>query len=166
MTQAELTEKNRLSQTFLLVAIVLVATTQRGSGFPLLVLLPFFMMSVIYTSARMRLRQAERKKRGIRLAIWCATFALAGSVQAFWSVASRSDADQAAATVSAHRERTGSYPVSLREAGLSGERLKEKWGLKYSIRDGEPMLAYPARFMWLAMHEYDFKTRAWKRNAY
>lgn len=151
---------------FFLVAIVLVATTHRGSAFPLLVLLPFFMMNVIYTFVRMLRRPDERKKRGIRLAIWCATFALAGSVQVSWSVASRSDADAAAATVSAHRERTGSYPASLSEVGLSDERLKEKWGLRYSLRDGDPTLVYPARFMWLVMHEYDFETRAWKRNAY
>lgn len=151
---------------FFLVAIVLVATTQRGSAFPLLILLPFFTMSVIYASVRMLRRPDERKKRGIRLAIWCATFALAGSVQTFWNAASRSDADEAAATISAHRQRTGSYPASLSEIGLSDERLKEKWGLRYSIRDGNPTLVYPARFMWLEMHEYDFKTRTWKRNTY
>lgn len=149
-------------KTFFLVAIALVATTQRGSAFPLLVLLPVFMTGVIYTSVRMLRRPDERKTRGIRLAIWCATLALAGSVQACWSVAARSDADAAAATVSAHRERTGSYPANLREVGLSDERLKEKWGLSYSIRDGGPTLVYPARFMWLAMHEYDFEARAWK----
>lgn len=153
-------------KTFLLVAIVLVATMQRGSAFPLLVLLSFFMVSVIYTSVRMLLRRDERKKRGTRLAIWCATFALAGTVQASWSAASRSDADAAAATVSAHRERTGSYPASLREVGLSDELLKKKWGIRYSIRDGRPTLVYPARFMWLVMYEYDFETRVWKRNAY
>jgi len=153
-------------KTFLLVAIVLVATMQRGSALPLLALLPFFMMNVICTSVRMLRRPDERKKRGIRLAIWCATFALAGSVQASWNVASRSDADAAAATVSAHRERTGSYPASLSEVGLSDERLKLTWGIRYSIRDGNPTLVYPARFMWLVMHEYDFETRAWKRNAH
>lgn len=153
-------------KTFFLAAIALVATTQRGSAFPLLVLLPFFMMGVIYASVRMLRRPDERKKRGIRLAIWCATFALAGSVQAFWSVASRSDADAAAATVSAYRERTGSYPANLSEVGLSDGRLREKWGIRYSIRDGAPTLVYPARFMWLAMHEYDFEARAWKRNAH
>lgn len=151
---------------FSLVAIILFATTQRGSAFPLLILLPFFIMSVIYTSFRMIRRPDERKKRGMRLAIWGATFALAGTVQASWSAASRSDADAAAATVSAHRERTGSYPASLREVGLSDERLKERWGIRYSIRDGVPTLVYSARFLWLVMHEYDFETRAWKRNAY
>lgn len=153
-------------KTIIPVAIVLALAVQKGNGFLLVLLLPFLLIYLIFNAVRMLRRPAERKDRGIRMAIWSVALVLASTVQVYWSVGSRSDADLAAQKVLAYKERTGSYPASLRDAGLDDSELQKKWRLRYSVNEREPRLTYPASVMPLTMNEYDFKARAWRENAY
>lgn len=153
-------------KTSVLVTIVFFLTVQKGSCFLLVLLLPFFLMAVTYNLVRMIRRPGERKGRGIRLAIWTMTLALAGTVQVYWSVATRTDAESALQKVLTHKEHTGTYPVSLKEVGLDDTYLKDTRKLRYSVREGKPALTYPAPFMPLALYEYDFETLTWRQNAY
>jgi len=153
-------------KTFALVALVLFFTVQRGNSVLLAFLLPFFLMAVIYTSVRMFKRAAERKKRGIRLAIWSLTLALACTVQTYWSITTRNDAESALKKVLAYKERAGTYPASLKEVGLDDTDLKNTREIRYWVKEGKPALVYPVPFMPLTMHEYDFEARKWRENAY
>ncbi|RJQ78697.1 MAG: hypothetical protein C4519_11925 [Desulfobacteraceae bacterium] len=88
-------------------------------------------------------RPGERKSRGIRLAIWSVVLVLAGSVQIYWSAGSRSHADLALQKVLAYKERAGTYPANLMEAGLDGQALQGKWNLRYSVKEGKPKTYLP-----------------------
>ena len=153
-------------KTFALVAIVLFFSLQKGSGPLLGILLPLFLVTAAYNSIRMIRRPEERKRRGIRLAIWAITLALTCTVQGHWSKASRSEAESALNKIMAYRARTGTYPASLKEVGLDDSYLKDEWQLRYAVREGKPTLSYPMPFMPLAVHEYDFEARKWRENAY
>lgn len=153
-------------KTIIPVVIVLALAVQKGNGFLLALFLPFFLIYLIFNAVRMLRRPSERKDRGIRMAIWSVALVLASIVQVYWSVGSRSDADLASQKVLAYKERTGSYPASLRGVGLDDSELQKKWHLRYSVNEREPRLTYPASVMPLTMNEYDFKARAWRKNAY
>lgn len=148
------------------VAMVFLLTVQKGNGFLLLIIMPFFLAALVYSLVLMIRRPGERRSRGIRLAVWCTMLALSGALQAYWSAASRSDAESALKGVLAHKERTGVYPSDLGKAGIDETYLREKSGVRYRMSDGRPFLAYPAAFMPLTMQEYDFQVKKWKRNAY
>jgi|GEM_PF-1771511 len=153
-------------KTIIPVAIVFALTVQKGNGFLLVLLLPFLLIYLIFNAVRMLRKPAERKDRGIRMAIWSVALVLASTVQIYWNAGSRSNADLASQKVLAYKERTGSYPASLRDAGLDDSELQKKWRLRYSVKEGEPRLTYPASVMPLTMNEYDFKARAWRENVY
>ncbi len=153
-------------KTSVLATIVLFFTVQKGGGFLLVLLLPFFLITVIYNLMRMIQRSGERKSRGIRLVAWTIAFALAGTVQAYWGAAIRNDAESVLKKIQAHKEHTGTYPASLREVGLDDGYLREKWKLRYSKKEGKPSLTYPAPFMPLALYEYDFEAFEWRENVY
>lgn len=153
-------------KTLILVGIVLFLALQKGNGYMLVFLLLFFFLSASYNVVRMIRRPAERRIRGTRLAIWSVTFTLAASTQGYWSVASKRSAEVALEKVLAYKERTGNYPASLLDVGLDDRMLKDKWRLRYSVKDGKPSLVYPAAFMPMDMYEYDFQTGKWRENAY
>lgn len=153
-------------KTLIPVGIMLLATLQKGSGFVLLLLLPLLSLFALYQGMRMLRRPEERKVRLIRLSIWLSAFALAGSVQTYWHQASRSNAEEAATAVLSYKARTGSYPANLTEAGLDDGQLRDKWRIRYSLRQGAPILSYPMSFMPLSSYEYDFEGRVWRKNSY
>ncbi|RJP82277.1 MAG: hypothetical protein C4522_03565 [Desulfobacteraceae bacterium] len=153
-------------RTLVPVAILLAFALQKGNGFLIVLLLPFFLMYLVYHAVCMIRRSGERKSRGIRMIIWSVVLVLAGIVQTYWSVCTRSEADRALQKVLAFKERAGIYPASLREAGLDDTEWQEKWKLRYSVKDGKPILVYPSSVMPLTMHEYDFETLAWRKNVY
>lgn len=145
---------------------MLALAVQKGNGFLLALFMPFLLIYLIFNAVRMLRRPSELKDRGIRMAIWSVALVLASIVQVYWSIGSRSDADLASQKVLAYKERTGSYPASLRDVGLDDSELQKKWRLRYSVNEREPRLTYPASVMPLTMNEYDFKVRAWRKNAY
>ena len=153
-------------KTFVLVGMTLALTLQKGSGFLLVLLLPFFLIYLIVNVAIMIRRPAERKGRCIRLAIWSVAFVLAGAVQIYWSSGCRSNADLVVQKVLAYKENSGTYPANLRDVGLDHMELQKKWALRYSVKEGNPKLTYPAPVMPLTVYEYDFETLAWRQNAY
>ena len=152
-------------KTFVLVAIVLFFSLQNGNGLMLGILLPIFMVTVLYNFIRMIRKPEERKRRGIRLAIWTITLALACTVQIHWSEASHNEAELASKKILAYKERTGTYPASLKEVGLDGKYLEDEWALRYFVQEGKARLIYPMPFMPLATYEYDFEARKWRKNA-
>ena len=153
------------TQSLIAAAIVLVLVSLKGAGFLLGMLVPFFLLWTLYSLIRMAIRPAERRIRAVRFAIWAVTFALIGSVQAYWNKAARGDANIAVAAVQAHKSGTGAYPATLAEVGLA-EQVSSAWGVRYQLRDGKPFLAYPSTLMWMTMVEYDFENRQWRENAY
>lgn len=149
-----------------LAALFLFFALRGGGGFLVALLLPFLLVYTISNLIRMVRRPEERAARGVRLAIWIAAFAIAAALQASRSAGSRSAAEAAARRIAACRDITGRYPASLGEAGLDEAELRNRWRLSYSVREGKPLLAYPAAFMPLTLQEYDFERRSWRTNAY
>lgn len=151
---------------FVLAAATLLLTTPRGNGFMLVLLTMALLPVALYQSVRMLRRPEERKSRGISLAIGATVLLLAGTVQTYWSVASRNDADLAVQRVVSYRERHGSYPASLAMTGLDEQRLKRRWRLRYALDGKTARLSYPMTIMPLSSHDYDFEARAWRTNTY
>jgi hypothetical protein len=156
--------KAEYKKSLIAAAIVLVVVSLKGAGFLLGMLVPFFVLWTLYSLIRMAIRPAERRIRAVRFAIWVATFALIGAVQAYWNKSARDDGDIAVAAVQAHQSRTGAYPATLAEAGL-GEP-ETLWGVRYQLRDGKPFLGYPSTLIWMTRLEYDFDKRQWRENSY
>jgi len=154
------------AKTLVLVAIVLFVTLPIGSGMWVGPVLLFFMPWALYNLVRLGMKPAERRPRVIRLGIWIVTLVLIGATQAHWENASREQANAAAAAILAHKARTGAYPASLDEAGLTEQPLRDEWRLRYRLREGKPELSYPASLMPLTAYEYDFEARKWKTDAY
>lgn len=147
-----------------LLAVFLFFSLQRDGG-PLVVLfIPIFLLMAAYQGVRMLRSTDERKSRSIRLVAWCVALLLSGALHLYWSRTDRTTADSAARKVLEYRQRTGTYPASLAETGL-GERPSSS-KLRYAVRDGKPTLTYPAAFLPLTTHEYDFEAGRWRRNAY
>lgn len=155
-----------LVKTLISSALVLALTVQKGNGFLLALLLPSCLLYLVVNAVRMTRGSGGSKGGGIRMAVWSAVPVLACSAQVYWGMASRSDADRTSRQVLAYQARTGSYPASLRDAGIDDGELQKKWSLRYSVKGGRPRLAYPAPVMPLTMYEYDFEARAWRTNAY
>lgn len=158
--------KTKYVKTILLAGVMLFLTVQKGSGFLLILLLPVLVVMMLYHAVKMVRKPEERRNRGVRLAVWGLAFLLAGGVQSYWSAASRKDAETALQKILTYKERTGTYPAGLKEVGLDDAALEAKWKLRYSLKDGMPMLVYPATFVWMDLHEYDFDKRTWRENAY
>lgn len=153
-------------KTFIPVAIVLFFALQKGSGFGFLLLLLIFIVTTPYRLVRMIRRPEERRRQLTRIGIWAAALTLAGGVHAYWSAASRNNADIVADELLGHKARTGSYPPTLAEIGIDELELNAKWKISYLVRDGHGKLSYPSSFMPLTSYEYDFEARKWVVNAY
>ncbi len=152
--------------TGVLLAVFLFSTLQRGSGALVVLCIPFFLAMAIYHGVRMIRRAGERRGRAIRMAVWSGALLLVSGTHLWRDHADRRFADQAAREVLEYRQRTGSYPANLAEAGLAGGPSVTGTKLRYAVRDGNPTLAYPATFMPLTTHAYDFDARRWRRNAH
>jgi uncharacterized membrane protein (GlpM family) len=161
---AAATPKAGYKQSLIAAAVVLCVVSLKGAGFLLGMLVPFFLLWTLYSLIRMAIRPAERRIRAVRFAIWLATFALIGAMQAYWNKSARDDGDIAVAAVQAHQSRTGAYPATLAEAGLGAPETL--WGVRYQLRDGKPFLGYPSTLIWLTRLEYDFDNRQWRENSY
>lgn len=146
-------------------AIVLFFALRQGNGFFVLMLLPFFFAVLLYGIVRIIRRPEERKSRLAGVAVWAVTLAIAVAIHVHWNAVSRTDADGVAAAVLAYKDRTGGYPVSLDGLELDRE-VTERWKIRYWVREGTPVLNYPASFMPLTLYEYDFDAREWRMNSY
>ena len=129
------------AKTLIPAAIVLVVASLNGAGPLLGLLLAVFIVWALYSAARMGVKPAERRDRGARLVIWAVALGIALAVQAYWTAASRSAAETAAAALRDHRSRTGAYPASLADTGLDEQALRGEWGLRYLFRNGRPELS-------------------------
>lgn len=152
-------------KTLIFAGLLLLVSLPYGNGFLLVLALPFFLIALLYHGIRMIHQPAERPLRRTRLLIWTVSIGLACIVQAYWSIASRHEAELTANALTAHRAQTGAYPASLLDAGVDEQRLRAKWSIRYLLRDGRPALAYPATLMPLTLHEYDFEAKQWRTNA-
>ncbi|MGZ3237165.1 MAG: hypothetical protein ACXU8A_07305 [Burkholderiaceae bacterium] len=153
-------------KTAILVIIVLFLTVQKGYG-PLVPTLWFiFIFVLVYNLIRMVLKPDERKKRGIRMAIWFVALSVAGAVQSHWASSTIKEADKVAKLVLDYQARKGAYPANLAEAGLDEKALESEWDIRYFMREGKPVLAYPATFMPLTTYDYDFDKHTWRENSY
>lgn len=153
-------------KTFILVAITLFFTLQKGYGAWVPPLGLFFLLAALYNIVKMIRKPDERKQRGIKLAIWFVVLAVAGAVQSHWAEGTRDEAGKVAKALREYKTRTGAYPANLKEGGLDEQALNDQWEIRYLIRDGKPMLVYPAPFMPLTTYEYDFEQNKWRENAY
>lgn len=153
-------------KTVVAVAIVLFFSLQRGNGPLVILLLLLFLAYLVYSAARMVMRPAERRSRSVRLAIWTGTFVLAAGIQGYFGVTTRNEAERAVGKVVAFRQEKGAYPATLGDAGVDEKRLKDRWKIRYFLKDGKASLTYPAAFMPLTLCEYDFEGARWRENAY
>lgn len=149
-----------------MVILALVFTVQKGYG-PLVLSLWFiFIFVLIYNLIRMTCKPDERKKRGIRMAIWLVALSVGAAVQSYWASGTSKEADKVAKLVLDYQIRKGAYPANLAEAGLDEKTLESEWDIRYFMREGKPVLVYPAPYMPLTTYDYDFDKHTWQENSY
>jgi hypothetical protein len=139
---------------------------QKGSGAWLGLLLPLFLVPMIFNLTQMIRKKDERKTRGTRIAIWSLALALTCIVQTYWSKASHNEAEITLKKIRIYKEHTGNYPDSLREVGLDDRQLMDTWMIRYVVDKGKVSFTYPKPFMPMAMYEYDFEACKWRENVY
>jgi hypothetical protein len=153
-------------KTAILAAIVLFFTVQQGYGTLALTLLLIFIFVLLYNLIQMARKPAERKLRGIRMAIWFVVLSVAMAVQSHRAGGAKEETDKVVKTVLDYKTRTGAYPAGLKDAGLDEVTLEREWDIRYFMREGKPVLTYSATFMPLTTVDYDFDKRAWHENSY
>jgi hypothetical protein len=151
--------------TLILVAAILFLSLQKGNGFAGLFIGMFF-VAICFNLIRMIRRRGERRRFLVRAGIWAFALVLSTAVQTHWADTCQREADRAVQAVLAYKARIGSYPASLKEAGLDGEGLRSRWGINYYSREGKMVLCYPSTFMVLTTYDYHFETGKWVVNAY
>jgi hypothetical protein len=153
-------------KTAILAAIVLFFTVQQDYGPLALTFLFIFIFVLLYNLIQMARKPAERKLRGIRMAIWFVVLSVAVAVQAHRASGTSDEANKVARLVLDYKTRTGAYPAGLKDAGLDEVTLEREWDIRYFMREGKPVLTYSATFMPLTTVDYDFDKRAWHENSY
>jgi energy-coupling factor transporter transmembrane protein EcfT len=153
-------------KTVILAVIVLFFTVQKDYGPLALMLFFIFIFVLLYNLIQMARKPAERKLRGIRMAIWLVVLSVAMAVQSHRANGTKEEADKAVKTVLDYKARTGAYPAGLKDAGLDEVALERDWEIRYFMRDGKPVLVYSDTFMPLTTNDYDFDKRAWHQNSY
>jgi hypothetical protein len=88
------------------------------------------------------------------------------AVQSHRASGTSDEANKVAKAVLDYKTRTGIYPAGLKDAGLDEVALEREWDIRYFMREGKPVLTYPATFMPLTTVDYDFDKRAWHENSY
>jgi hypothetical protein len=159
----------QLVKTLILVGIVLALTLPRSvynaywGSFVLVAATLVIVPWTIYSLVRMAIRPAERRSRGIRLAIWVTALVVAFGGRAHWDTTAREEANTAVSAVKAYKGRTGAYPYSMGEVGIDAQALKEEFSLSYRVHDGKAYLFYSQPSMPLVAHHYNFGTNSWDR---
>jgi hypothetical protein len=153
-------------KTAIFAAIVLFFTVQKDYGPLALTLLLFFIFVLLYNLIQMARKPAERKQRGIRMAIWFVVLSVAVAVQSHRASGTSGEANKVAKAVLDYKTRTGAYPAGLKDAELDEVALEREWDIRYFMREGKPVLTYPVTFMPLTTLDYDFDKRAWHQNSY
>jgi hypothetical protein len=153
-------------KTLVCVGLVLCLLLPKAFGSLFAWFVVWFAVWLLYNAVRAALKPDERKKRGIRIALWLATVLLVGAVQFHRESSVRDDADKAARAILDHKVRTGAYPRALAEAGVDDAALQREWSLTYELRGGKPALYYPAIIMPLSTYSFDFDQRRWHRDSY
>ena len=113
-----------------------------------------------------RLFRVPEKKRLVLLARLCLFFlVLMASVGLQWKRVrqARTAATTVAVTIETWQHRTGHFPASLRESGLSAEPDREQAFLHYALVNGEPFLMYSSSVNPYARRNYNFRQHTWER---
>jgi hypothetical protein len=134
------------AKTFLLVAVFLLVITLKHAGFMVLLMIPFFAVSLIRGIVLMVRKPDQRKLCGARMVILAAALCTIASVHWYWFHAARDNANAVATAVIAYKSRTGAYPTGLAELGLNQNELLRKWMLGYGLDRGQPSLFYATTF--------------------
>lgn len=148
----------------LLLAVLLLEFIQGGMGGLLFsVALPIIVLWLIYSLLRLLFRSADRAARASRMAIWFGTTVVITLALGYRDGTAREEVEVAIAAVKDHKQRTGSYPASLAEAGVDAGRLRAKYSVGYFLEAGDAVVLYSQPSMPLVAHRFHFKTGTWER---
>jgi hypothetical protein len=155
-------ETRKYVTTGVLAALALLVTTWNHAGFMLLAFSPFLAGSLIY-NAIVAVRKPERRRLSqVRIVVWLIVPLIVGATHWHLYRAARADADTAVAAVVGYKARTGSWPATLRDAGIEEPQFGRRWMLGYLVGDGGPQLVYAATFTIYEAHMYDFDAQRWR----
>lgn len=149
----------------LLVFAVLLLELLHGGMGGLLFSFTLFVLIVwlIYSILQLLFRPAERAARAARIVIWLATIFLLTAALGYRDRAARQEVEAAIEVVSNHKQRTGSYPATLADAGLDIARLRKRYSVGYFLEAGDAVILYSQPSMPLVSHRFHFKTGTWER---
>lgn len=97
------------------------------------------------------------------MAIWFAATVVVTLAFSYRDRTAREEVEVAIAAVKDHKQRTGSYPASLAEAGLDATGLRAKYSVGYFLQAGDAVVLYSQPSMPLVAHRFHFKSNAWER---
>ena len=148
----------------LLLAVLLLELIQGGMGGLLFSFaLPIILVWLIYSLLRLLFRSADRAARAARMAIWLGMTVVIALAFGHRDGTAREEVELAIAAVKGHKQRTGSYPASLAQAGLDATGLRAKYSVGYFLEAGDAVVLYSQPSMPLVAHRFHFKTGTWER---
>jgi len=133
-----------------------------GGGFMLYLIAPFLLIWFLYSGFIFWKRPERRRVHAIATGIWVLAVAGIAVVHVWYHQQARQAAESVVAAIIDFRQRHGVYPPTVQEAGITPGSVADKWGIRYSLRDGAPRVYYFSTFQVFASYGYDFQRGAWE----
>jgi hypothetical protein len=149
----------------LILSLVVLSATRKDVGFLLPLLAPFLLLWFVRLAWIAWRQPARRRTQAIKLACVVAATALATWVQASVERQARAQAQKTVDAVAAYRAQHGNYPDELGQVGLDEEALRRQWRVRYTSRDGQHRVSYPASFSVYDGYVYDLDKPGWAASA-
>ena len=147
--------------TSVLVTLFLI---QPHAGFMLyLVALPLLVW-FLYNLQFVFTPSEARKWLLLRMAVWLMSIILVVVVHYHYHQAARQVANDIVTQIEKYRSKTGEYPRTLDEIGVTKEKLRTQLGLsRYSYKEGKTLyFFYAVTFIPFDTYQYDFVSKQWR----
>jgi len=154
--------------TILGCVILAFATWPVHGGFMVFLAVPFLVLWLPYSAfLSIWSKPARRRLQAIKVCLWLAVVAGGYSLHWYYRIAARAAADEVIQVVLAYKEKTGSYPKRLEDAGVAlGQGGRLPWRISYFETEQKThWLIYPNTFIVFQVYIYKFEQGRWDYDA-
>ena len=150
--------------TILGCAILASLTWSAQGGFMVFVPILFLLFLLPYSAFVMWSEPVRRRLQAVKVCLWLAVAAGSCCLHEYYETAARAAADEVIRAVLAYKEKTGSYPERLQDAGVVLDERGGRWRIHYFV-DGNYSKTYSLRYLDtyrpFSVYTYKFEARRW-----
>jgi hypothetical protein len=148
--------------TILGCAIFAFFTWPVGVGFMVVFAVPFLAFWLPYSAFIMWSKPARRRLQAVKVCLWLAVVVGTWNLHRYYEITARAAADEVTQAVLAYKEKTGSYPERLQDAGVALDRRGGPWRIRYWADEPKThSLIYEDTFRGFGAYRYQFEQRSW-----